>query len=387
MGYSAPQEFGELTFVFSAGETRPPEGYHALCSVIPRDGPMTWVKGTGAGSAALAEPREWRKVADSDGVLRGLVPVAPPGYRALSALWSSDRVHGAHDVLRELDGEAFVAQTDLRCVKEEIGGRRYVAVGARCGRGGLEIAETVRPETVPEGTGCLLTPGIATWISYFDGDYEGEDTGDVHVLDVPLKTVARGGPAGPVIAGWDDVPEATAPVVDREVVLPCVAVVDRGRSAQWIVRNSPTYTVRRKRFHTRQAVVDLREEARAGAIGALVPWGVGRAQAEPYRERAGLSVGFEAGVEVEGFGARAVASLGRALGYGSAHSVTALRWERKTVQAPAPGLHLTALYAESHCIEIVRNDPGHTLASGREGLTFNANASFTAPSYPPPAGR
>ncbi|MER8102810.1 hypothetical protein [Kitasatospora sp. NPDC094016] len=387
MSYSAPQQFGELTFVFSTGETRPPEGYHALCSVIPDDAPMTWVRGSTGGSAALAEPKQWRKVTDSDGVLRGLVPVAPPGYRALSALWSSDTVHGPRDVLRDLGGAAFVAQGDLRCVKEEIGGRPYVAVGAWRGRGGLEIPETVRPETIPGGTGCLLTPGIATWISYFDGDYEGEDPGDVHVLDVPMRQVRQGTAKGPAVTDGGEVPERTEPVVDREVVLPCTAVLDRGASTEWILRNSPTYTVRRKRFYTRVAVTDLREDPGPGTVGATVPWGVDEAQSQACREAVGLSVGFEAGVEIEGRGARAAASLSRELGYDSTRFVAAMTRERQEVRAPAPGLHLTALYVESHRIEVVRNDPDHTLPSGRAGLTFNAHASWTAPAHPPRPAR
>ncbi|MFD5088692.1 hypothetical protein ACFWOG_39565 [Kitasatospora sp. NPDC058406] len=384
MSYSAPQEFGELTFVFSAGETKPPAGYHALCSVIPKDGPMTWVKETTPGSGALAKPKDWRKVTDSDRVLRGLVPVVPEGYRALSALWSSDRIHKAHDILLDLRGQAFVAQDDLRCVKEEIGGRSYVAVGAWRGHGGLEIPETIRPKVVPEGAGCLLTPGIATWIYYFDGDYEGEDPGDVYVLDVPMKQVKQGKLEDPVIGGWDDVPEQTTPVIDREVVVPCIAVVDKGKSTDWIVQNSPAYTVRRKRFYTRQAVLNLRQNPRDGSVTDSVSWGVSKTASETYRESVGMSVGFEAGVEVEGFSAKVTASLSRELGYESTHSVTTMAQESKVVSAPAPGLHLTALYSESHCIEVVRNDPNHTLASGQEGLTFQANAYYVAPTYPSP---
>ncbi|MEU1630434.1 hypothetical protein ABZ746_35105 [Streptomyces sp. NPDC020096] len=179
-------------------------------------------------------------------------------------------------------------------------------------------------------------------------------------------------------------PTQTVPVIDRQVIVPCTAVVDNSKSPEWIVRNSPTYTVRRKRFYTLQGSLNLKRVPRDGTIDKRVMWGVEKTEATTVRESVGLSVGFEVGAEFEGIGAKTTVSMSVELGYETMHSVTVMKQEEISISCPAPQLHTTGLYSESHTIDVVRNDADHTHASDNQGITFNAGAIYMGVSYPPP---
>ncbi|WP_116209337.1 hypothetical protein [Streptomyces olivoreticuli] len=377
MVYSKPQEFGELTLVFSAGETAPPQGYYALAGMVDESVTMTWVKETHPGSGALAEPVEWEDV--SWGSIKAWRPVAPSGYRGLSDAFSSAEL-GLTPVPRHL----------MRCVKETINGRGYVALGAKLY---ALLLETVPPGVFPESPGVLVAPGKCTWnCMRVGGMVVGKDPGDVYVLDLPVRASQGQGPSAPVLQGYDIVPQTTPEAIDREVIVPCTAVYDRGKTPEWIVVNSPTYTLRRKRFYTLVASLNLKDSDSPGEISQAVRWGITKTQSESFHESTGTKVGFEvgveAGVEFEGIGAKVHATasteISHEMGYETSHSVSTMREEEVAVKADAKARHTTALYAETHTIHAVRNDVNHSPVSDSNGLTFKAGVQAVAVQYPPP---
>ncbi|MGW3091563.1 hypothetical protein [Streptomyces sp. NPDC001108] len=361
MVYSEPQVFGELTLVFSVYESAPPSGYFSLAADTG-GGIMAWVKETTPGSGALAEPTNWRLLGES-GNLKIWRGDAPSGYRMLTDAFAG--VTWGHTIDRKY----------IRCVKEVINGRRYVALGSSLMTGPFRMARS--PAIIPEGTGVLVAPGECAWTTY-----GGNDPGSTYVLDLPMKVVTGSSPKEPIISDYNAVPGTTQEEIYREVVVPCTAVTDHEKSWDWILKNSPTYTVRCKRYYTLVGSLNLKDNGRDGSISESVMWGVEKTAAETFRASVGLTVGYEGGAEFMGASAKTSVSLSLELGYESMHSVTAMQQTTKVVDCTAPAYHTTGLYAETHRIEVVRNDADHTHASGNQGIDFKAYGRYMSTCYP-----
>ncbi|MFF7258247.1 hypothetical protein [Streptomyces microflavus] len=358
MVYSDPQVFGELTLVFSAAESSGPDGYYGLAGIIDldvtdRNAIYTWVKETNPGSGILAEPVSWETSRYS------WRPTPPAGYRPLS---DASHQNGSSTDLADLDWQLF------RCVRND-----YTAEGRLDGEYGEDV---LMPLEIPDGADALIIPGYA----YYDNDLPRPP--GAYMLNVPVSSVKGDDLRPPVLTDYDDVPEYVNEVSDHTVTLPCGALTDTGKTADWIVQNSPVYTVQRRRAYQLVKALNLREFEQGGEISETVGWGVTTGESETFSKTVGIKVGFEIGAEFEGFGGKMTGEISTELGYERTHSVEEMKEESSEVKVDAAAKHTTALYAEHHSIVAHRADGSEV--SDRNGLDFNANGSYVAVQYPRP---
>ncbi|AJT62480.1 hypothetical protein T261_0791 [Streptomyces lydicus] len=383
MTYSEPQIFGELTFVFSSGEIQPPDGYYALAGVVPKNEPMTWVKETNPGSGALAKPTDWTDIwwasPDSDHAHQGWRLVAPAGYQTLSDVWEWP---DDAPILEDRQWLGWVPWQHIRCVKETINDRRYTALGSKIYADKQEYFPcTVAPEVIPDSTGILLAPGACAWL-WQEWSQAGLAPGDVYVLDLPVPAASEGDLAPPVLHSFEDVPQTQSQVTDRIVTVPCTAIIDKGQSPEWIVKNSPVYTVQRERLY--DLVVSLYNQTDVeDEIGNDVTEGVTTTDSKAFHETVGMKVGFEVGIQAEGIGAKVSGEISKEMGYSQEHSVSVMQENSVHATAKAAPKKTTALYSETHTLRAYRMDG--TQASQQNGLTFHAGKQYATCQYPPAA--
>ncbi|QUX27373.1 hypothetical protein KGD83_18890 [Nocardiopsis akebiae] len=199
----------------------------------------------------------------------------------------------------------------------------------------------------------------------------------VYALDLPLPVTRGGGLARPTITDPDNVPDEQNAVIDREVVVPCLAVDDGTRSRSWVIENSPTYTLRR-RSYTLVAALDLRGSSEDGHMGQTVSWGATDTRTRTYSKSVGVTVGFEAGVAVEGVGVKVSGSVTTALGYSRSFADSEMHQQSVEADGNAAAGYVTAMYAEKHVVHVVRDDAGHTFCcdDGKNVAAFDAGMRY-----------
>lgn len=365
MPYSKECVFGEITVIFSTGETtRPGSDYYCLTGKIDTDAITPWLKSTNSSTQAVKPADSWRQI--SGGTQRG---TPPAGYRIFS------------DVL---PGEKSVPQDQVACVKETINGVTYAALGEKYFMTVNQFPpaghlRTKRPTQIIEKNSVMVAPDPGFWGYMKIGDKTyGEDPGDVYVLNLPVKATKGKDLTRPKITDPDNIPSEQNPVIDRETVVPCVAVKDKTRSASWIVQNSPTYTLRRRRSYSLVASLDLRGAKEGGKITKTVGWGISKTKTDAYTESVGVTIGFEAGVEAKGVGVKVTGSVTQTLGYEQSFSNTEMFEQSVGVEGGAPAGYVTAMYAEKHVVYAVRNDSEHSFCSDddRNPVAFNAGLRY-----------
>ncbi|MDE3724598.1 hypothetical protein PWG71_24680 [Nocardiopsis sp. N85] len=369
MPYSKECVFGEITAIFSTGETaRPNENYYALTGSIDTKGITTWIRSTDPSSGAVRPAQDWHKLDWGHRV------VPPAGYHAFS-----DAPDHQFSWLKRVPKE------HLACVKETIDGVDYAVPGDKYSvavdHGMIfELLRTKRPRQTLEKDSVLIAPDPGFWFCGLNmmGLPIGKDPGQVYVLNLPLPVTRGGNLARPRITDPDDIPQEQNAIIDREVLVPCVAVDDRTKSRAWIVENSPTYTLRRRRSYTLVAALDLRGSSKDGHMGQTVSWGVTDTQTRTYSKSVGITVGFEAGVSVEGVGVKVSGSVTTTLGYSRSFANTEMQQQSVQVDGNAAAGRVTAMYAEKHVIYVVRDDPDHTFCSDDEKnvVTFKAGLRY-----------
>ncbi|GAA0976854.1 hypothetical protein Q7689_16510 [Nocardiopsis tropica] len=366
MPYSKEHAFGEITVVFSTGETTSPgSDYYCLTGKIHKHLITTWLKSTNSATEAVKSAESWRKIEDSSNDYRG---TPPAGYRIFSDVADNDDV----------------SKDQVACVKEKINGVAYAVLGEKYyeyyGMYGAAALRTKRPTQIIEKNSVMVAPDPGFWsCGKWQNKDIGEDPGDVYVLNLPATATKGGNLVRPEIKDPDNIPSEQNPVIDRETVVPCVAVKDKTRSASWIVQNSPTYTLRRRRSYSFVASLDLRGAKEGGKITKTVGWGISKTKTDAYTESVGVTVGFEAGVEVKGVGIKVTGSATKTLGYEQSFSNTEMYEQSVTVEGGAPAGYVTAMYVEKHVIYAVRNDSEHSFCSDddRNPVAFNAGLRYT----------
>ncbi|MDA0563807.1 hypothetical protein LG943_05615 [Streptomonospora sp. S1-112] len=367
MSYSKECVFGEITLVMSTDEVNPPsDDYYSLSSHAHGHGVSLWVKSTNPATQAVRPIENWRAIKFGTGEWHRAQP--PQGYVALC--------DAPHHETRFLGTP--LPKERIACVKETINGKRYVVPGELESVGGWQCVK--RPPQIIEKNSTMVAPERAYWAWYKGpfGQEDGERPGEVYVLNLPTLTKTSGTLNRPVIKDPDNIPSEQGAHVDREVTVPCVAVNDRNKSWRWIIANSPTYTLRRRRSYAFVASLDLRNASKDGEISKEVSWGISKTQTQTYRESVGVTIGFEAGVEVEGIGAKVTGSVTQEMGYESSFSNTEMQQQTVKVGGGAAAGKVTAMYAEKHVVYAVRNDPDHTFCSDddRNVVGFNAGLRY-----------
>ncbi|GAA1450674.1 hypothetical protein [Nocardiopsis tropica] len=371
MTYSKPCVFGELTLVFSTNEKHPPSpDYFASTGLYKLDGLMMWLKSTNPESKAVIAAESRREIKMGNASSWRLQP--PPGYRALS-----------DDPSASLTPDGYYSAGTTACVKETINGVKYVVPGEKGYSSDSALIghmQTDRPKTIIEKNTVMVAPET-TWHSYYKflTLESGEEPGEVYVLNLPLPVVKGGDLARPRITDPNNVPSEQSPVIDREVIVPCMAVKDRGKSLDWILQNSPTYTLRRRRSYSLVATLDLRGSSQGGDIRKKVAWGVSKTQTETYSQSTSVTVGYESGIQIEGIGGSKIsASITQSMGYEQSFSTTDMRQEEVEVGGNAGAGKVTAMYSERHVVYAVRNDTDHTFCSDdeRNVVAFNAGMRY-----------
>lgn len=368
-------EFGDLTLAFTtqyehrwsdrgSGASRdgqffhpiPPAGFFALGSIGVSDHDdangrfaSMCVKPAGNPSKPpLMPPVRWDFIwndrssgANEDGSCWR--PVPPDGYVALGDVF----VNG-HDAPQGMQ---------VMCVAREltidgtIGGEIYddSGSGAKMDFGAWQIDAS---------TAFIDTPdGIFAVNSFVGAQTHDKPQSSVvaHNLRLPLPTLEAGGPQKPQLTGRIRPPARTNPVVDRVVVVPFTAILDRDTTLQWKVDNSPFYEIERAVDYRLVNFIDNSSDVSQSASTAITT-GISEMASTTFSVTTGLTFGYESGAEAGGFSTKVSISLKIEFGYSSTSSVTQFREETDQATLIAASKHAAAIWTESQSYRVFRSD-------------------------------
>ncbi len=266
------------------------------------------------------------------------------------------------------------------CVKEGpfVDGHTYV-------QGNAPVQETAAPGwwviTAPPYTGDVDgVLVVTTGQGVHSPDGEPTDAPVQNLLCLPPVVADGPDPVKPVMDSFDEPVQSTDPSIDRQVLVPCMAIED-GMDLDWQLANSPFYTVLRQRCYTLARFIDNQDGNVQQSASQTVTYGVSDTQSQTFSSSVGVTVGFTAGVGIFGNEATISASLAYNLGYSTSDSVTEMSQTTYTEPIVAAAGCCEAMYIETHTINVLRQDG--TPASDTGPLTFRAMTALTYLSYPP----
>ncbi|MFE6845674.1 hypothetical protein [Streptomyces sp. NPDC057686] len=367
---STPQAFGALTVCFwdpSDGSV-PDDSWYSLVLVgyegIQIAGIPILVKETDPdpNNPLLAPPVRFDQLTDT--LWR---PVAPDGYVAFSDVF-------------EPDGADPSSNGDVRwcmCLRagQQSDGHTYVSTNAPVESegpyGGWRITA---PQYTGDPDGILLTTAGAF---VYSPDVEPVDTPVQNLLNLPPVIVTGPPPAPPTMDSFDEPVGQTVPSVDRTVLVPFLAIQD-GTGIKWQLAHSPYYTIIRQRSYTLALFGNNQGDIPQSQSKALT-YGVSDTESQTFSASVGVTVGFEAGVDIFVAEAKVSASLTVTLGYASSTSVTDMESETVTQTLVVEPKTAGAMYNETHTIDVHRQDGSEASVTGP--LTFEAYSSVYYVSY------
>ncbi|MFJ3206312.1 hypothetical protein [Streptomyces sp. NPDC086989] len=295
-------------------------------------------------------------------------PVAPDGYLAFSDVF-------------EPEGGDPNSNGDARwcmCVRagQQSDGHTYVSTNAPVESesgpfGGWRITP---PQYTGDPDGILLTTDGAF---VYSPDGPPVDTPVQNLLNLPPVIVTGPPPAPPTMDSFDEPVGQTVPSVDRTVLVPFLAIQD-GTGVEWQLANSPYYTVIRKRSYTLALYGNNQGDTSQSQSKALT-YGVSTTDSQTFSSSVGVTVGFEAGVDIFVAEAKVSTSLSVNLGYASSTAVTDMQSETITQTLVVQPKTAGAMYNETHTIDVRRQDGSEASVTGP--LTFEAYSSVYYVSY------
>jgi hypothetical protein len=306
-----------------------PDGNYAMMVVQAKDG-----------SDALAEPTGYERIwYFIDGFPpRFLVtvwnPIPPPGYVAMGtvAIQPSDPQNPLEPppldlvvCVREdltVDGEAgaYIWHDEDTGMPQDLG----------CWR-------IDQPDAGPHDY-CYLTTGtFVGWNSWSPPAYHEL----LHVLKVNLPMLAESPYQlyQPRLAGYEEPPLESPPVMARAMLVPCTIVNDLqyAENLRWRIANSPFYRLERHVFYKRLYHNHNASSQPQTNLVRIIS-GVTTTESERFWSETSISVSVEAGISIEAFSGKVSTTVTRSFGYESQTSVAELQQrEIETSVNTAPG--------------------------------------------------
>jgi len=267
---------------FSFRELSNPNGRKSVVVVKAKDG-----------SDALKPPLDYDSIwstqgsgIDDNGSLWN--PVPPAGYKALGTVAQR--------------GFNKPSLDDVVCVRNDLtvpGDWGQALFGGNNGRAKCMAYFIYPPDAGPHDS-CYLTTGsfvgMRTW-----PDSSGYPVLFLLKIMVPKLPDPPEQDFTPVLTGYDEPPKQTAPVMDKEIVVPWTLIKDEERSEVWRYLNSPKYRVERMvyyqlEFHNRNKTSVLQTNSWNKTVG------VTRDVQQTISATVGLELSYETGVSAKFLG-------------------------------------------------------------------------------------
>ena len=301
-----------------------PDGYHALGSLgipdwsNPNGRYAMMVVKANEGSDALAEPTGYQLVWKAHPMMTPAsfwTPIAPSGYVALGTVvvvgWDPPPLNRVVCVREDMaiDGEsgAYVwhdggtgMPTDLGCWRVD------------------------QPDAGPHEF-CYLTTGtFVGWSLYTPPTYHEV----LHVLKVELPMLAEAPYQSfvPRLTSYDTPPGETAPMMAKEMLVPCTIVNDIVYSGNisWQVANSPMYRLERQVYYKLQ-YHNHNQTSEIQTNSVLIRSGITTTESERIWNETEISISVEAGLSIKAFSGKVTATVSRRFGYETQTSVAELQ--------------------------------------------------------------
>ena len=201
-----------------------------------------------------------------------------------------------------------------------------------------------------------------------------------NTLLLPVPVVESGEPQQPVLTSKAQPPQQTTAVIDRVVTVPFTAVDDGGKTIEWILANSPFYTIERSVYYSLILFED-NSSSIPQMKSRTVTTGISEEKSEQYSITTGITVGYETGVEAGGFSSKISVQLSLQLGYATTTSIGVFQNEEQHAELVTPPMTAAALWLLANDLTARRAD-GSAVAPG---LKFDAaNTSYITKQFPPP---
>jgi hypothetical protein len=202
-----------------------------------------------------------------------------------------------------------------------------------------------------------------------------------HTLLLPVPVVESGDPPQPDLTSRTQPPAHTEPVVDRIVTVPFTAVNDGGKTIEWILANSPFYTIERSVYYS-LILFENNVTSIPQSKSRTITTGISKEQSEQYSITTGITVGYESGIEAGGFSSKVSVQLSIQLGYTTTTSITVFQSEEQHAELVTPAQTAAALWLIANNLTTRRAD-GTAVAPA---LAFDAsNTAYLSKQFPPPS--
>jgi len=306
-------------------------------------------------SGALARPTGFTKVASMSHGMAFYKPIAPSGYTAL----------GVYPGLANTPPKI----SEATCVKNA-----YV----HSGKPGPTQAHGIYPvfsrETRFGERNLLLAPNCLM---------HGPATENAYVLSLPLGAHNGPDPQAPFLNS-NKKPEDETPVSKSWAYIPCVAVVDKGKTLEWQLDNSPFYRLVRERYWRLIVHRDQTDSDSPGQDSRSVQTGISETTTNSFHQKYGVSFGYKVGAKggipgvVEG-SSEFSANFSYEWGYTTTESINKFQNVTDTHWLNTPPRKASALWNECHRFILERAD-GSVVT---EEPMFAPTVSFKQTDYPP----
>ncbi|MFB0509485.1 MAG: Vps62-related protein [bacterium] len=355
-------------------------GFHALGSYSfrelsnPNERKSVVVVKAKEGSDALAPPVDYDSIwsthgsgIDDNGSLWN--PVPPDGYKALGTVAQR--------------GYNKPSLDDVVCVRNDLtvpGDWGQALFGGDNGRARCMSYLIYPPDAGPHDS-CYLTTGS------FVGMRTWPDSSGYLVLFL-LKIMVPKLPDPPeqyftpVLTGYEEPPKQTAPVMEKEVVLPWTMIKDEAYSEIWRYLNSPKYRVERRvfyqlEFHNHNKTSVLQTNTYKKTVGVTTD------KYNTIKASVGLSLSYEEGISAGflGFGgeAKITATFSVELGYEYQWGISELQQKEIDVSINTPPGKAAALWRKYNRF-IVKRHKGTALET--VGTWDIGTESYVTDEYP-----
>ena len=203
----------------------------------------------------------------------------------------------------------------------------------------------------------------------------------VNTLRLPCPVIEFGDPAVPQLTSKTKPENHTNQTVDRIVTVPYTAIADPDKTIQWIIQNSPFYTVQRSVYYD-LLIYDDNGTSTEQKKSRSVTTGVTTTQSETFSINTGITVGYESGVSAGGFSTKMSVQLSLQLGYSTTSSVAVMQSETQSAELTTPPQTAAALWLWGNDLRAFRAD-GTPVSNP---LAFDAgNTAYVSSQYPPPS--
>lgn len=368
----------------------PPSGFHALGSIgrsnynDPNGNVATLcVQESDSGKGALAKPTDYERIwADNGSGSRRdgscWRPIPPKGYVALGDVFNSGYNKPSVEDIRCVQEElVYSGVVEENREKKEIWNDRNTGSRVDFSAWPILAPEEYVDETA-ELTRGLIAPGTFVGVATHAKPESILPVMHVLRLPIPLSSSPDSSPEHqtPRLESREMPASETMRKVDRAVIVPFTAIIDKGRSDAWKMQNSPFYLVQRETCYSRVAF-NNNETSVLQTTTREVTVGISKTEASEFSTTTGISATTETGISFKGFTAGMSVTISLELGWSRSTSVEEFRSQTISQTLSTPPNTSAALWSATYELKATRQDGSQV----SQPLAFDVNSFFQS-QYP-----